>query len=95
MTEGDIANDGETATGGAPAMDGRATAPLVIGRDADETPAREGSAATTPIIAIIVATVVLYFAKEIAYRSRDRFDRCPWHCPVRSAKATSADSDSG
>jgi len=58
MTEGETAAERETA------VDNRTTAPLaVVERERDERHVREGAA--TPIVAIIVATVVLYFAKGI------------------------------
>jgi predicted PurR-regulated permease PerM/methylmalonyl-CoA mutase cobalamin-binding subunit len=41
----------------------RTTAPLAVEPERDERRGREGAA--TPILAIIVATIVLYFAKEI------------------------------
>ena len=53
----------ETAAEGETAANNPATAPLSVERERDERHVREGAA--TPILAIIVATIVLYFAKEI------------------------------
>jgi predicted PurR-regulated permease PerM/methylmalonyl-CoA mutase cobalamin-binding subunit len=58
MTQAETATEGETAVN-----DRRTTAPLAVELEHDESHVREGAA--TPIVAIIVATVVLYFAKEI------------------------------
>jgi predicted PurR-regulated permease PerM/methylmalonyl-CoA mutase cobalamin-binding subunit len=58
MTEGENATEGETAVN-----DRRTTAPLAVELERDESHVREGAA--TPIVAIIVATVVLYFARDI------------------------------
>jgi len=56
--------EAETGTDGATAIDERRTAaPLAVEQERDERHVREGAA--TPILAIIVATIVLYFAKEI------------------------------
>src|SRR5258708_35605085 len=53
----------ETATEGENAVNGRTASPLSVERERDYRHVREGAA--MPIVAIIVATVVLYFAKDI------------------------------
>src|SRR5712672_2760207 len=53
----------ETATEGENAVNGRTASPLSFERERDYRHGREGAA--MPIVAIIVATLVLYFAKDI------------------------------
>src|ERR1700704_4997423 len=53
----------ETATKGENAVNGRMASPLSVERERDYRHVREGAA--MPIVAIIVATLVLYFAKDI------------------------------
>jgi predicted PurR-regulated permease PerM/methylmalonyl-CoA mutase cobalamin-binding subunit len=54
---------GETATKGENAVNGRTASPLSGEREREYRHVREGAA--MPIVAIIVATLVLYFAKDI------------------------------